>query len=204
MTAEFLLERAPAGSDQAPHLERIIRATERMERLIRDLLDVARIEADRLAIVRRPIDAAAIVREAVEGASRRAESRQQTLRASLPDRPVAVSADSDRLLQVLANLIDNASKFAPEKGDIEVAVRLDGSAVRFSVSDTGPGIPAASLDDLFEPFWRGGDRSIEGAGLGLAIARGIVEAHGGRIWAESEPGAGSTFQFTLPVAPADE
>ncbi|HUF13942.1 MAG TPA: ATP-binding protein [Longimicrobiales bacterium] len=200
LTASFMLEQTPPLRDQAAHIARIIGAAERMERLIRDLLDVARIEADRLALQRRVLDPAAVAREAIEGASPLAAGKHQKLQSSLPDADLRVSGDRDRILQVLTNLIDNATKFTPEHGEIEVALRDEGLAVRFTVKDTGPGIPAESLEQLFEPFWRGGNRSIEGAGLGLAIARGIVEAHGGRIWAESAPGVGSTFHFTLPAA----
>ena len=114
-----------------------------------------------------------------------------------------VLADRDRLLQVFSNLVGNGLKFTPEGGRVRIRANLNGDrAVRFSVDDTGPGIPAESLPHLFELFWQARDRRATlGTGLGLSIARGIVEAHGGSISVESTPGEGSTFTFTVPVAP---
>jgi signal transduction histidine kinase len=111
-----------------------------------------------------------------------------------------VKVDRDRILQVLSNLIGNAIKFTPADGRIRVSLRPEEESVRFSVSDTGPGIEPEHLTQLFQPFWQARRGGSDGAGLGLAIAKGIVEAHGGRIWAESTAGRGTTFSFTLPLA----
>ena len=114
----------------------------------------------------------------------------------------SVLADRDRILQVLTNLVGNAAKFTPEGGTVAVnAKALDGE-VRFCVSDTGPGIRAEEVSHIFDRFWQATRTASLGTGLGLPIARGIVEAHGGRIWVESEPGIGTTFYFTLPTVPA--
>src|SRR5690606_15386849 len=117
-----------------------------------------------------------------------------------PEGLPGILADRDRILQVLSNLIGNAIKFTPEGGTIEVRVDSGSEGVCFSVADTGPGIPAEDLPRIFRPFWQAEGRSLEGAGLGLMIARGIVEAHGGVIRVDSREGKGSTFSFTLPVA----
>jgi len=111
-----------------------------------------------------------------------------------------VFADRERVLQVLANLAGNAVKFTPAGGRVEIAAARAGDEVRVAVRDTGPGIAADDLPCVFDRFWQARSTRRAGAGLGLAIAKGIVEAHGGTVSAESTPGAGSTFAFTLPVA----
>jgi two-component system phosphate regulon sensor histidine kinase PhoR len=113
----------------------------------------------------------------------------------------AVRADAERIEQVLINLLHNAVKFTPSGGEIEVSARKEGGWVQFSVRDTGVGIQPEDLPRVFERFYKADQsRSGGGTGLGLSIARHTVEAHGGRIWAESLPGKGSTFSFTLPLA----
>ena len=112
-----------------------------------------------------------------------------------------VLADRDGLCRVFANLIGNAVKFTPEHGRVTVRAALEGDVVRFAVSDTGPGIAEAEVPHVFERFWQSSGHHVPGAGLGLAIAREIVEAHGGRIWVETGRGAGTTFHFTVPAAP---
>ena len=111
-----------------------------------------------------------------------------------------VHCDRDRILQVLSNLVGNATKAAPVDGHISLRVEARGHELLFAVSDNGPGISEEDVKHLFERYWRSGEAGYKGTGLGLAIARGIVSAHGGRIWAESELGRGATFLFTVPVA----
>ena len=176
----------------------ILRSAERMDRLIGDLLDVTRIEADQLLLQFQTVDPALLVREAVELNASLASDRRIALRAEAGEDLPVIRADRDRLLQVLANLIGNAIKFTPRRGVIVVRVDCDGEACRFSVTDTGPGIPPEELPRLFEAFWQAQRGTVEGTGLGLTIARGIVEGHHGRIWAESTLGSGSTFLFTIP------
>ena len=101
---------------------------------------------------------------------------------------------------MLCNLVDNALKFVPKHGLIQIRARAEGGHVCFAVADDGPGIAAPQQEHLFERYWKGKTEDRRGAGLGLYIAKGIVDAHGGRIWVESRPGAGSTFCFTIPVA----
>ena len=120
------------------------------------------------------------------------------------DGPCEVLGDRDRLLQVFANLVGNAIKFTPTGG--EVTLRLDrcGDDVQLSVRDTGPGISEIEREHIFERYWQAQPTAKKGAGLGLFITKGIIEAHGGKIWIESEPGAGSTFRFTVPKATTAE
>ena len=180
-------------------LDIVQRSVGRANRLIQDLLDVARLQAGRLTVSRAPIDPVELAGEAVELHRSIADEKSLRLEAELPEALPTIDADRDRILQVFANLISNAIKFTPEGGTITVRAERTGDAVRFSVSDTGPGIPEKDRRHLFDAFWQARTGTKEGAGLGLAIAKGLVEAHGGRIDVESEVGVGSTFWFTVPV-----
>jgi signal transduction histidine kinase len=176
-----------------------------MERLIQDLLDVASIEAGRLRLDRQILDATASFDEAASLARSLADRSGLEVRATRPATLPSVLADPDRVLQVFANLVGNAVKFTARGGSISLSAATADHYVQFSVSDTGPGIDELERDRLFDRYWQAqrlGRRG--GAGLGLAIAHGIVDAHGGEIRVESQPGKGSTFTFTLPVAPPAE
>ena len=199
ISAELLL----TGTGQAQSdrlLQIILRSARGMSRLIQDLLDVARIEAGQFSLHREVHDPCDLLQEAVELDTSRAKARSLDLAYEVCPGTSAVSADRDRILQVLSNLIGNAIKFTPEGGRIRARVEQVEEGVRFSVTDTGLGIAAEDLPRLFQPFWQAQRGSLDGAGLGLMIARGIVEAHGGTIHAESPPGQGSIFYFTLPPA----
>jgi signal transduction histidine kinase len=200
MSAELLLDPSFSETQRADQVQMILRSAKRMDRLIQDLLDVARIEADRLFLQRTSLDAGRVGREAVELNSSLAAVKSHELRLDVEPGVPLISGDRDRLLQVLSNLIGNAIKFTPAGGAIQIRVEQAPEGVRFGVADTGPGIPADDLGRLFQPFWQAQRGSLDGAGLGLMIARGIVEAHGGTIWAESEEGKGSQFYFTIPAA----
>lgn len=192
---------AQGGAAYARPIEAIQSSALRMNRLIQDMLDVARLEAGPLAIRSAIVRTPSLLDEALElhaGAAASASLRVRAeVRTPLPD----VRADRDRVLQVFDNLIGNAIKFTPEGGEIVVGAAPRGGEVIFWVSDTGPGMSADELGHVFDPFWQADKQDRRGAGLGLPIAKGIVEAHGGRIWAESRPGGGTTFSFTLPAAP---
>lgn len=198
MAAELILER----DDAAPETERmagiVIRAADEMNRLIGDLLDVARIEAGRLSIERTPADMAALLDRLDE--SHAAAAIEKTLRWTVrhPPQTVVIEIDEGRILQALGNLVGNAFKFTPAGGAVEVGVEECVDVIRVVVSDTGPGMTAEQLAHVFDRFWqaRQGDRG--GAGLGLAIARGIVEAHGGTLQMKSEPGNGTRAIVELP------
>ncbi|HEX2190994.1 MAG TPA: ATP-binding protein, partial [Longimicrobiaceae bacterium] len=186
-------------------LEGIHLSTQRMRRLIDDLLDVARVDAGELSVDPAPVQVGRLLLDALELHAPLAEEKAILTRVRIAADAPPVRADADRVLQVLSNLLGNAIRFTPRGGGITVGADVEEDVVRFSVSDTGPGIPEEHLPHVFDRFWRAQRSRRQGAGLGLAIARGIVEAHGGRIWAESTPGEGSVFRFTLPradVAPA--
>jgi signal transduction histidine kinase len=196
------LESGDVGAEEVPKtIEVVRRAVDRMNRLISDLLDVARVEAgQKLAIEPAPLEIAAVVGETCDGLAAEAERKGQHLERHVADDLPPVQGDRLRLVQVLANLVGNALKFTGEGGRVAVDARREGADVVVSVADTGPGIPAENLAHVFNAYWQAGQTARLGAGLGLAIAKGIVEAHGGRIWAESTPGQGSTFALALPVA----
>lgn len=202
--AQLLLE-VPLSEDQwREHVAAIERSSSRLTALISDLLDVARIEAGALAVTPVPRTVASILDEALEMARPLARTRGVTLERSDPDDPHrSVRVDRDRILQVFANLIDNAVRYSPDGGTVTLAARSEGGQVRFGVRDQGPGIPREAQDSIFDRFRQLQSAVKAGAGLGLAIVRGIVEAHGGRVWVESELGAGASFYFTLPAVEAD-
>ena len=203
MGASTMLEMLPESPPLLRnHAQIVRRAADRMNRLIQDLLDVRRIESGRLAVDPRPVTVALLVDETLEMLRPLAAAASLELATDLAPELPRVRADSGRILQVFSNLVGNAIKFTPAGGRITIgATRLDGE-VRFEIADTGPGIPAEQLSHVFGQFWQGlrGDR--RGIGLGLAIAKGIVEAHGGRIWVESVVGEGSRFYFTLTMRDA--
>ncbi len=182
-------------------VERILRQSRTMRRLIEDLLDIVSIEEGRLSIQRGPIEPAQLAHEAVESLQAQAEDRQLGLEAVVGTGLRAISCDRERIIQVLTNLIGNALKFTPTGGRVSVRVMAQGEEAVFAVTDTGAGISEEQRQRIFDRFWQADSADRRGRGLGLAIAKGIIEAHGGRIWVESEVGRGSTFCFTLPLLP---
>jgi len=177
---------------------RIHRQAERMARQLDDLVDFAAIQSGRVALSRAPHPPGTIVDAASDMFAALATEQGLRLDATLaPDLPV-IECDSERAIQVMANLVANALKVTPRGGSIEIgAAPRDRDDVVFFVKDTGPGIPPEDQAQLFERFWRGKSATYKGSGLGLSIARGIVDAHGGRIWVESQLGRGTTFYFSL-------
>ncbi|AKJ05997.1 Sensory box histidine kinase [Archangium gephyra] len=191
--------RARSGEGgEAEVLAVIVSAAGRMSRLIEDLLDVARMEAGPLSISPSPQPTEPLLHAALEAVRLQAQAGQVHLGLEVPGALPPVLADRDRLLQVFSNLLGNALKFTPPGGQVSVGARVGEGQLCFFVRDTGPGIPPETLPHVFERFWQGDRKDRRGAGLGLSIARGLVEAHGGRIWVESELGRGSTFFFTVP------
>jgi PAS domain S-box-containing protein len=179
-------------------LEPLLSSARRMSRLIEDLLDVARLEAGSLSIHASPQPTGELLREALEAARPQAGALRLVLEA--PEELPPVLADRDRLLQVFSNLLGNALKFTPAGGEVRLGARVEGTHVCFFVRDTGVGIPPEALAHIFDRFWQADRRDRRGAGLGLSITKGLVEAHGGRLRVKSEPGQGSTFVFTVPIA----
>ena len=201
MSATFLLELLQTPNSTPPYeqqLKTINRAAARANRLIGDLLDVSRIEAGTLAVERQPLDAAKTLVEAAEDQRDLAAEKGLTLSHKWIGDPIRISGDRERIGQVFSNLIGNAIKFTPAGGTIEVTGEAMESAAKFVVCDTGPGIPEESLPHLFDRFWQANRATRSGAGLGLSIAKGIVEAHGGTLCVASEVGHGARFTFTIP------
>jgi signal transduction histidine kinase len=188
------------SEEDREQLDTIVLSTKRMNRLIADLLDVTRLEGGkRLPVELATVEVAELVNETEELFRAQAGVAGVTIAPDVPEQMPPVRADRHRVMQVLSNLVGNSLKFTPPGGRIDVrATRKDGY-VLLTVADTGPGIPKENLYDIFSPYWQAKRTERMGAGLGLPIAKGIVEAHGGTIWAESDPGRGTQFYFTLPI-----
>jgi len=194
-------EMALDGAKRRQQYAVIKRSTERMNRLIEDLLDVSRIEAGRFTVKRECQNPMKIAQEALVTFRPTAENRRLSLRLEVDDAPRRIFVDRDRIMQVLANFLDNAFKFSSVPSEVVIRVESDdGDGVRFSVRDHGQGIAPEALPHVFDRFWQGKQTAHKGAGLGLAIAKGIAEVHEGRVWAESTVGEGSTFYLTVPYS----
>ena len=208
MYASLMLEMATTDEQKTKYSRAIIASTHQVDGLIQELLDVARVEAGQLHLDREPVAPSSVAQESLQAVEGVAIEKGITIALAIPDSLPMADADHRRVLQVLSNLLGNAVKFTPVGGRVEVRAELLGSEVLFLVTDTGPGISGEHLPHLFDRFWQAREFRRSGAGLGLAIAKGIVEAHGGRIGVESAPGEGSTFFFTLPTSgastPVDE
>ncbi|MBA3548190.1 MAG: HAMP domain-containing histidine kinase [Nannocystis sp.] len=203
LSAELLARQAATdvgGAQTLTNVDRIRRYTARMNRLIGDLVDVTSIDAGKLSITPTTGDPATVISEAVELFRVGAASARVSLETRVAAGSLRVQFDHDRLLQVLANLIANAIKFTPAGGSIVVEGVQQGDHVRIAVTDSGAGIPPHLLERIFERFWQVGAHDSRGMGLGLYISRSLIEAHGGKIWAESRLGSSCTVFFTLPVA----
>ncbi len=194
-------QRPPANGATSPLLHdapvRIRSAATHMKALIDDLLDLARIEANRFVLRLRPVESGVMIEEALRAAAPLVAAKRITLASQASD-STPLEADPEQIFRVLSNLLGNAIKFTPEGGTVTVQAERRGDELMITISDTGPGIPADQLPHLFERYWQARPARQVGAGLGLYIAKGIVEAHGGRIWAESP--AGARLIFTLPLA----
>jgi PAS domain S-box-containing protein len=188
------------SADLKTCVEAIQSSIKAMDRLICDLLDVARMEAGSFSIQQTHVDIGALLEETLKLCQSQARAKRITISAEIPAGLPPVNGDRDRLDQVLSNLLGNAFKFTPEDGQVVVRARKVDASVEITVEDSGLGIPAADLPRIFDRYWRGDRASRDGAGLGLAICKGIVDAHGGKIWVESALGRGTTFRFTVPCA----
>jgi signal transduction histidine kinase len=195
------LGRAPAP-ESVDELAGVVRqSAEWMERIIRDLLDVTAIEAGRLAVDRGPLSPPVVAEQLRTRYTPLAAERGCTLRTDVAPALPLVDADGERLAQALGNLLGNAIKFTPQGGAVELLVApAPTGGVRFEVRDTGPGIPAEHLPRLFDRFWQARETRRAGAGLGLAIAQGIAQAHGSVLSVESTPGSGTRFWLDLAAA----
>lgn len=199
MTRAALLKKKGTERERAIG-EEIERSADRMSRLIRDLVDFTRLEAGTLAIRQERLGTHQILAEVLDSQAPLAASASLALGLDAPSTLPDVWADHHRLMQVFENLVGNAIKFTPPDGRITLGAAAGTGEVLFRVADTGSGIRRDQLPHVFERFWQAPETKQEGVGLGLPIVKGIVEAHGGRVWVESSEGQGSTFFFTIPVA----
>jgi signal transduction histidine kinase len=184
------------------YLEIIDKNSDRMVELIEQLIEMSRLGAGMLSIKRTPVNVGQLCRDAIARAREMAADFIFT--QNIPTRLPRVNADAQRIRQVLANLIDNAVKYSQPGGEIDLSVRRTGTEILFTVTDHGMGIPKDDLPHVFERMFHSPRRKksgIPGAGLGLPLSKALIEAHGGRIWIESEDGAGTRCYFTLPLKP---
>ncbi len=204
MATSLLLDMPATEADRAKRLKIIRRSGEAMDRLIQDLLSVTTIEAGRLSIAPRKLKVEDLFRDASEMLEASAREKSITLKVDRAADLPPVRGDPARVLQVFSNLVGNAVKFTPEGGVITLSAERSDNRIQCAITDTGPGIPPEDLPRIFGKFWQSKRGDRRGVGLGLAIARGIVEAHGGSISVRSEMGKGSVFSFSLPVWAEDD
>jgi signal transduction histidine kinase len=198
MLKASLLQKVADPDKIRQHAESIGNVTMRMEYLIKTMLDVTTIDAGKFMVSPAPCAVQNLLRETQAMFDPLAASKEIQLEHGKIEPGLTVRAESERVLQVLSNLVGNALKFTPPGGRVTLSADREGAMVRFAVLDTGPGIPRESLSRVFDRFWKKEISGKKGTGLGLFIAKGIVEAHGGRIWVESDLGHGAKFYFTLP------
>jgi signal transduction histidine kinase len=197
---DALLASAPRSDRRAAgraRLEAARRAVDRMKRMVADLLDASRLDAGRFPIRPGEYEVAHLVAESVEPFRSRLAEKSIQLVIDLDRRCRCAVVDGDRMIQVFSNLIDNAVRFTPERGRISIRTCCAGNGVRVSFENSGDGIPRERLGHVFDRYWQAANERAGAAGLGLYIAKGIVEAHGGKIEATSELGKGTTFHVTL-------
>jgi PAS domain S-box-containing protein len=197
-----VLEEGGDGEAAAGRIRAVLRSAARMDRLVQDLLDITRIESGRLVLDCRPVQVAPLLDDARDSLAPLAAEAGQRLAVEVEEGVPPVYGDRDRLHQVLSNLVGNALKFTPRGGEVVLRARPGEGRVVLSVADTGAGIPARDLPHVFDRFWQARRTDRRGLGLGLPIVKGIVEAHGGEVWAESREGAGTTVSFALPLGGA--
>jgi PAS domain S-box-containing protein len=200
MLSRALLRDSENGSSQThENLELISQAAEQMDALIRDLLDLNRLDAGRLVVAATPEDPGSLLTDSLQTLKPLVAEKGIALDVQIETGLPRVMADRERIQQTLSNLVGNAIKFSPKGSKITVIARGEREEVQFSVLDNGAGIASDQLPHVFDRYWQSSRTDRQGAGLGLAIAKGIVEAHGGRIWIESVAGEGTTASFTLPT-----
>ena len=206
--AADLLTASPAKGGKAADslINSIARNTQRLQGLVEEVLDLARLHRGEASLRRETWDLKTIVEDGVAAVEPLAGGREQALQVETPPSSCPVLADRGRVEQVLMNLLSNSCKFTPRHGHIKVTLQDKGREYLVSVADDGPGIPLAEQRRIFERFYSNsrGPGQKAGAGLGLAIAKTVVELHGGRIWVKSQGGRGSTFFFTLPKGDGGE
>jgi PAS domain S-box-containing protein len=200
LSAQALRRAGRAGDGKRGELvARIERSAHQMKSLIADLLDSSKIQSGTFALKREPSRLNEIFSDVIEPIRTQAEAKRIALVVSIPDSLPLAECDRRRIGQALSNLLQNAVKFTPPGGRIELTAMEADTGISVSVSDTGPGIAPEHLLKVFDPYWQAEKTGTLGSGLGLSIAKGIVEAHGGTLAAENKPGQGARFCFTLPI-----
>lgn len=202
MAIHLCIEEAagPINDKQADLLHAAREDCERLQTIVDELLDLARIQSGRVELELRPVGCEGLLEAALEQQRAAAEEAGLHLRLEVPLDLPEVQADRERVLLVLSNLLQNAVRHTPRGGEITARAQAEGARVRFEVSDTGEGIAPEHQGRIFDRFFRVPGARSGGAGLGLALSREIVGAHGGEIGVRSQPGSGATFWFTLPAA----
>jgi signal transduction histidine kinase len=193
----------PLNPRQAEYIRDIRVSANHLLKLIEDILDLSRIEAGHFELKEEHVEVSSLLERCAGMVRGVAETRGITLRLGLPAEPLVLECDERRLTEVVCNLLSNALKFSPEGGQVELRVSREGERAVFVVSDQGPGIPSELQERIFEEFYRVPD-DREGTGLGLALARRLVELHGGSMWVQSTPGEGSRFGFSVPCRVASQ
>lgn len=205
MVAQILRMPAEITSAQLAQFgQRMQRSIDQAQMLIGDLLDFGRIQGGTFSVSTKCQEPTTLVQQSVELVQAQAEAKNQTLEVKIAPGLPPIECEPKRVQQVLVNLLGNAVKFTPEGGKIVVSAAPVSEGVLFSVEDSGPGIPKENLERVFDRYWQAAETRWLGTGLGLSIAKGIVQAHHGRIWAESEAGQGARFRFFIPLAKADQ
>jgi signal transduction histidine kinase len=202
---DLLFDDVSLAESQVEILNTVQDNTQRLLGLVNNLLDISRLEDGRLAIHPEVLEVASTMERALAVVKPMADEKRISVKVDVPDTIPNIYGDPRRVDQILINLLSNAVKYTPDTGTIDLIAQEDGHAdrVQISVVDSGVGIPAELLPEIFDRFARAEQvekAHIVGSGLGLSIAKGLVEAHGGQIWVESEEGRGTTFTFTLPMA----
>jgi signal transduction histidine kinase len=194
-----LLKRMDANDPDGRHVAGIREAVEQAQRLIRDLLDIQKLEAGKLVLSPGRIDIDPLIDETIHALRPLIDEKNLRIaRESSGDIP-KVLADADRVTQIISNLVGNALKFSPQNGTVTVMSSHVGNEVVVGIRDEGPGIQAEHIPHIFDRYWQAKHSGKVGHGIGLSIVQAMVKAHGGRVWAESTFGEGSTFYFALPV-----
>jgi signal transduction histidine kinase len=206
--SELMTESAfgPVTEDQKKWLSKLTETARQLVNLVNDFLDVSKLEAGRIDLTIEEVELEKLLDASFGNFHFLASERNVALRRSMTDSTLRIQGDRRRLEQVLSNLLSNALKFTPPDGVIEVGTALSDTEAKVWVQDTGVGIAANEIDSLFEKYKQtssGKTSEYKGTGLGLVICKMIVEAHGGKIWAESEQGKGAKFTFTLPSKRAE-
>jgi len=193
---------------QKKAIDVVLRNTTRLNKLVQDILDVSRLESGTMKFLPEDTDISELTKEIAETMESSANSKQKKINSIIEDNLPNLIIDPERVKQVLVNLVNNAIKFSPNNSDINIQVKKEVDCVLFEVQDFGRGIPKNKIEKIFDTFYQvdsANDRKLmDGAGLGLAISRGIVVAHGGNIHVESRVNKGSTFKFTLPLKPVED